>query len=59
MAQAEMIIRIWTRGRRKLPDDLPEAFAPHAEHIHSQLESGHVAGQICDDRFEGWWEIKS
>jgi len=59
MAQAELIIRIWTHGRKKLPDELPEAFERHAEHVTAMLARGCLAGDICDERFNGWWEIKT
>jgi hypothetical protein len=61
MPQAQLTIRIWTRGRRKhIPRDhsaLAAMFAPHAEHVASLCDDGYQSGQIVDDRFEGWWEI--
>jgi hypothetical protein len=58
---ADLQIRIWIpKGSRKtLPNDLPEAFAPHVEHVQSLVEQGYVSGQIVDDAFDGWWEIKA
>lgn len=56
--QAELILRIWTQGRKRLPSELPEAFAPHAKHVQHLLEQGYLSGEIVDDRFSGWWEIK-
>ena len=59
MAQATLTLRIWTHGRKKLPTELPEAFKPHAEHVRAMLAQGYLAGEICDDEFNGWWEIKA
>lgn len=58
MAAKKLEIRIWTDGATELPEDLPEVLAPHASHVAQMLAQGYVAGQIVDDRFMGWWEIK-
>lgn len=55
--QAELILRIWNRDG-DLPDDLPDAFQPHAEHVAAMLEQGFVCGEIVDEAFSGWWEIQ-
>lgn len=57
MAKAKLEIRIWTDDDKELPDDLPEAFAPHMEHVGKMAEEGCFAGEICDENFRGWWEI--
>ena len=59
MAQATLSLKIWTGDDAGLPDELPEAFEPHAEHVRRMLAQGYVAGDICDDRFRGWWEIEA
>lgn len=60
--QASLEIKIWTKGRgRRLPHDtseLAELFAPHLEHVASLCEKGYQSGEIVDDRFDGWWNIK-
>lgn len=52
--KAKLTIEIWTRDG-ELPDDLPEAFEPHLEHIRNLAFQGFLAGQVVDDRFEGWF----
>lgn len=60
MTKATLEIRIWTNPEAApLPDDLGEAFAPHAEHVAEMLATGFTSGDVCDDRFRGWWEIKT
>ena len=54
--KAVLRIRIWNDG--DLPDELDEAFAPHAEHVAGMLEQGFTSGEIVDENFEGWWEIE-
>lgn len=55
--QAELIIRIWNHDG-DLPDDLGDAFEPHAQHVAEMLAQGFTSGDIVDDAFWGWWEIK-
>jgi hypothetical protein len=55
--RAELILRIWTH-EGKLPEDLTDAFEQHTKHVTGMLAQGYIAGEICDDRFNGWWEIK-
>jgi hypothetical protein len=55
--KARVELRIWTNDKTVLPDDLPEAFRPHADHVAALLAQGYVAGEVVDDRFQGWWEI--
>lgn len=61
MAQATLQVRIWTDGDKELPDgeDLAEAFVPHLEHIKALCEQGYQAGEVIDDKFHGWWDIKA
>lgn len=56
MKAACVTINIWSDD--DLPDDLPEALALHMEYISGLCERGFLAGQIVDDRFNGWWEIR-
>ena len=58
--QAELILRIWVPEGQELPDfgGLVEFFKSPVEHVVDLLRAGCVAGQIVDERFEGWWEIK-
>jgi hypothetical protein len=59
MAKAKLTIEIWTRGRRKLPLDLGDAFEPHVEHVAQMVRDGFVCGQIVDEKFSGWWNIEN
>jgi hypothetical protein len=61
MATATLNIKIWTARRASLPADtseLAEWLAPHVEHVAKACEEGYLAGEIVDERFSGWWEIK-
>lgn len=40
MAAKKLEIRVWTDGATELPSELPEALAPHVEHIVTLLEQG-------------------
>jgi hypothetical protein len=55
--KAQVEIRLWSDDKSVLPDDLPAAFQPHAEHVAALLAQGYVAGEVVDERFRGWWEI--
>jgi len=55
---ATLHIRIWTEPGGHLPDDLSEAFEPHAEKVRDDLRAGCHSGEIVDDAFRGWWEIE-
>mgnify|MGYP001588081726 CR=1 FL=1 len=58
---AVLKVSIWTNGRRKLPADdseLAEALAPHLGHVAGLAEQGYQAGDICDEKFAGWWTIE-
>lgn len=57
--EAKIEISIKKRDEGALPEDLAEALAPHVEHVADLLSKGFVAGEITDDRFSGWWEIKT
>jgi hypothetical protein len=59
MKAATLSIRIWIpKGkRRELPDDLDEAFQPHAERVAHMLEQGYTSGEIIGEGHSGWWEI--
>ena len=61
MKSAHLTVNIWCDGRRKLPDEhgaIAELFAPHLEHIQGLCEQGIQSGDVCDERFRGWWAIK-
>lgn len=57
--KATLEIRVWTEASKTLPEDLPEALAPHVAHVKNACDQGYLAGEIIDERFDGWWEIKS
>ena len=57
--KASLEIRIWTDGEIELSVDLPEAFQPHLEHVAKMAAEGYIAGEIIDESFRGWWEIKT
>lgn len=59
--KAELSIRIWkAKGEKgQLPDDLDEAFSPHVEHVAGLVRQGYTSGEIVDDNFSGWWDIKA
>jgi hypothetical protein len=57
MEKAVLKIKIWTDGESSLPEDLAEAFAPHVEHVLALVQQGYLAGDICDNKFRGWWSI--
>lgn len=55
---ARLEIRIWTEPGGALPFDLSEAFECHVEHVSSMISQGYSSGEIVDERFSGWWDIK-
>lgn len=59
--KASLVINIWKgKGEKgQLPDDLPDAFREHTAHVARMVEDGYTSGEICDERFSGWWEIKA
>lgn len=61
--KAKLEIRIWSDNKkmfRQQPstEQLVEMFQPHAEHVAQALSKGYQSGEICDENFRGWWEIK-
>lgn len=54
-SKAKLEIRIW--GDSDLPDDLPEEFYRHVEHVHQMLGHDFTSGDIAGEGYRGWWDI--
>lgn len=57
--KAALEIRIWSDAEQ--PDDsrAGEMLRRHAEHVANMLAEGYLSGEIVDEHFRGWWEIKT
>lgn len=62
MKKAILTIRIWNNDGKELPGDdlgeLSERMPPHLDHVSQLCGDGYTSGEIVDEDFRGWWEIK-
>lgn len=55
---ARIELRIWG-DNLPIESDLSEAFVPHLEHVTRMCGEGYNSGEICDERFSGWWDVRA
>lgn len=63
MRAAILTVRIWCEpdAEAQLPDstgEVAELLPEHLDHISGLCQQGYIAGQVVDENFTGWWELK-